>query len=269
MASRDGTVTTGILDVNTYYWCNWQLVSQDPSTNKSVINYQYGVNCNYNYYDNALRIDWVSINGATVKGSETYSYLNKGNHQLGSGSMTIDHNPDGKKIFNINLGGWVIGEGSTSGSKDFELPRINRYAKTNSVSGDNIENSFSVNYTKYVNTYTYKLRITIPNVKTLETIDYNTSDAAFTLSKASIEEIYDYFPDTNSFELGFAVETYNNGTKVSDGNEVKKQCSKTDRIIRVKISDEWKRATPYVRVNGEWKKAIPYTRINNEWKRGR
>jgi hypothetical protein len=148
------------------------------------------------------------------------------------------------------------------------LTNISRYAVTNSVAGSNIEENFSVNYTKYVN-YTYKLRISRPRIEALETINYPTSGTIFKLSKATIERLFDVYPNTNTFDLGFAIETWDGNTMLSAGNEKIISCTKTDRIGRLRINGEWKRSTPYVRINGEWKKAIPYTRINNEWKRGR
>lgn len=268
--AASGTCTTGVIDNGTYFWCNWQIAQQDTANNRTLINYQYGVHCNYNYYSNAIGIDWVTINGSVVKGAETYSNLDKGDHQLGASSMWIGHNEDGSKIFNINLGGWAWNAGSTSGSQDFELNRINRYAVTNSATGSNIEQEFSVNYTKYVDTYKYKVRISIPNVKTLETQDYNTSNTPFTLSQSTINELFDTYGPLATFNLGFRVETWNNeGTsKLSDGNEVIISCM-TDSKGRIWINGEYKNATPYIRVNGEWKKTTPHIRINNEWKRGK
>jgi len=38
--------------------------------------------------------------------------------------------------------------------------------------------------------------------------------------------------------------------------------------MRIRVNNDWKRATPYVRVSGEWKRATAYVRINGEWKRG-
>lgn len=269
--ATSGQIKTYEVDGGTYYYCSWQQVTQEVANNRTKINYQFGIHCRWNYYSNAARIDNVIINGTTVKGSETYSDLSQGDHQLGSGSMWINHNADGTKTFSMSMSGWVIDGGTTTGSGSFTLNKINRYAVTNSATGDNIENSFSVNYTKYVDTYKYKLRISYPGVSTLERIDYNTSGTSFNLSKESIENIYDTYPDTNTFNLGFAVETWSSdgNSKLSDGNEKILSCTKTDRIGRLYINNEWKRSTPYVRVNGEWKKAIPYTRINNEWKRGR
>ena len=269
MASSGG-VTTYTIDDGTYFYCNWQQASQDTANNRTLINYQYGVYCRYNYYSNAIRMDYVNINGSQVKGSETYSNLGQGTHQLGANSMWISHNADGNKTFNINLSGWAIGAGTATGSQNFTLNKINRYAVTNSATGNNIEENFSVNYTKYVSTYKYKLRISIPNVRELEKIDYNTSGTSFTLSKQTIDDLYNIYGPLSTFNLGFAVETWDStGTnKLSDGNEKILSCS-TDSKGRIRINGVWENATPYIRVNGEWKRAIPHIRINNEWKRGK
>lgn len=218
MASS-GSIRTNIIDDGTYFYVNWQQVSQDITNNRTLINYQYGVYCRYNYYSNAIRIDYVNINGSTVKGSETYSNLNQGSHQLGASSTWINHNTDGNKTFNINLSGWAYGAGTTTGSQNFTLNKINRIAITNTVTGSDIDSNFRVNYTKFLDTYQYKLRISIPNVIALETIDNYVSDSDFVLSQETIEALYQRYTTTNTFNLGFAVETWSGTTKISDGNE--------------------------------------------------
>lgn len=102
------------------------------------------------------------------------------------------------------------------------LPHIDRIAITNSVEGSDVEGNFKVNYTKYVDTYTYKLRISIPRVVALETINYNTSGETFTLSQESINEIFSRTANSpdNSIQLGFRVETWNGDSRLSEGNEV-------------------------------------------------
>ena len=112
---------------NTSFYCKWTQVSQSTSTNKTTISYVYGITCGWDYYDNALRIDYVNINGSQVKGSQAYSYLNKGDHDLGSGTMEIAHNADGTKTFNINLSGYVLGAGTTTASTNFTLNTIPRH----------------------------------------------------------------------------------------------------------------------------------------------
>ena len=217
--ATSGSVITNKVDENTYFYVNWQQASQSVSGNYTDINWQHGVNCRYNYGYNALQSYGVGINGQTVYGGAVYSNLGQGTHQLASGTLRIYHDANGNKRFNVNTSGWVINEGTVSGSQNFDLNKINRVAITNSVTGSDIEQPFSVNYTKYVNNYTYKLRVSIPNVVQLDLFEYNTSNTPFTLSQSVIEELYSRFTTTNTFNLGFRVETWNGNTKLSDGNE--------------------------------------------------
>lgn len=269
MASS-GSMTTSVIDNGTYFYVNWQQASQSVSGNYTDINWQHGVHCRYDYYSNAIKSYGVNINGSSVYGGDTFSNLSQGDHQLASGTIRIYHNSDGTKTFNISTSGWAYGAGDTSGSQNFTLNKINRYAVTNSVSGNEIEGNFSVNYTKYVNDYKYKLRIGIPNTRTLETIDYNTSGTTFQLSQTTINDLYNTYGADATFNIGFAVETWNSAgsSKLSDGNTKTISCKTTSKG-RVRVNGEWKNATPYVRVSGEWKKATPYIRNNNEWKRGK
>ena len=269
MASTSGRVSTFEVDGGTYFYVDWQQTGQSASGNYTDINWQLNIHCRWNYYSNALRSNGVNINGVNVYGGATYSNLGQGDHQLASGSLRIGHNEDGTKTFEIDTSGWVLDGGDTWGSGNFELTRINRYAKTDSVSGQNVENNFSVSYTKYTSSYSYKLRISYPGIRALETINYNTSGASFKLTDATIEDIYNTYPNTDTFNLGFAVETWSGSSRLSAGNEIIKSCTKTPRVIRLRVNGEWKKATPYVRKNGEWKKATPYIRKNNEWKRGK
>ena len=270
--ATSGQLRTYEIDGGTYFYVNWQMAGQDQAGNYTIINWQHGVHCRWDYGSNGIQSYGVAIENVDVYGGEIFSGLSMGDHELASGSYTINHNADGTKTFNLRTSGRAFVDpyyDETSGSQDFSLPTIPRYAVTNSVNGSNIEENFSVNYTKYVQSYTYKLRISIPNIVALETINYPTSGTSFKLSDSSIEEIYNRLPDNDTFNLGFRVETWNGSTRLSEGNEVIKLCSKTPRAARIRIGNEWKRGTPYLRINGEWKKAIPYIRNNNEWKRGK
>ncbi len=270
--ANSGTCYTNIAD-DSRFRVDWQTVNSEEdriANNRDIINWQLYAELGHNYYSNAVRVDYVNINGQNVFAGYTWSNLYVGHHQLSSGTLTIAHNEDGNKNFNINLSGWTYSSNYYSGSQNFDLNKINRYAVTNSASGNNIEEFFSVNYTKYVSSYKYKLRISIPEVILLERIDYNTSGASFKLSQETIDSLYDRYGPLATFNLGFSVETWNNeGTsKLSDGNEKTINC-KTDSKGRIRINNEWKNTTLYVRINNEWKKATPHIRINNEWKRGR
>lgn len=122
-----GQCVTSTNSDGSYFYVNWQQVSQDIANNKTTINYQYGVHCGARYYSNAVRIDYVNINNSQVKGSETYSNFTRGDHELGSGSMDIYHNSDGSKTFNINLSGWTWRTTTVTGTTNFTLNNIPRY----------------------------------------------------------------------------------------------------------------------------------------------
>ena len=255
------------------YGVSAQVISQDTTNNRSTIR----ITATSSTYGETHNYDWDayingSYNGQASGGLGTqYVYLPYNSSYSVSWDIVVNHNPDGScGAINISCYHYITDSTNGWSSTSITPPRINRYAVTNSATGSNIEQEFSVNYTKYVDTYKYKVRISIPNVKTLETQDYNTSNTPFTLSQSTINELFDTYGPLATFNLGFRVETWNNeGTsKLSDGNEVIISCM-TDSKGRLWINGEYKNATPYIRVNGEWKKTTPHIRINNEWKRGK
>lgn len=156
---------------NTSFYCRWSQTSQSTATNKTTISYTYGITCGWDYYDNALRINYVNINGSQVKGSETYSYLNKGDHDLGSGTMEIEHAADGTKTFNINLSGWVIGAGTTTNSVNFTLNNIPRYT---SVTGWSVTSRTETSIT-----------LSWKTADTCSQIRYGTSTSSYTTANVN------------------------------------------------------------------------------------
>lgn len=213
------------------------------------------------------------VNGSQVYNSNITYDLQGNTITVASGTIRVNHNADGSKSigFSASFTDNSNGKGSASCSGSMTLTKINRYAVTNSATGtdnNNIEENFSVNYTKYINSWSYKLRISRPGVEALERIDYNTSGTSFKLSQESINKLYDLYGPDATFNLGFAVETWSGSSKLSDGNEKTISCRTTSKG-RIRIGGVWKNATLYVRSGGEWKKATPYIRNNNEWKRGK
>lgn len=201
--------------------CNYQfgydVISQDVASNSSTVSFYGILNVTNNYVAWSSGTAWVH----TAQAGMATRY-NRGSYVVVQSNFTFTHNADG----NLTLApGYGISTTFTSGSgiATFSLPKINRVAVTNSVNGNDIEQAFKVNYTKYVNTYNYKLRISIPNVQRLETIDYNTSGQEITLSQSSLNYLYTHMT-SNRITLGFAIETYDGSTKLSDGNEVTVTC---------------------------------------------
>lgn len=181
--------------------------------------YNYSFSCSY---------------APTVSGSGLW---NLETETITSGEGTITHNEDGTKSLtlssNVSISGMGM-YGSLSG--DVILPTINRYAKTTEVTGTTVstdvynpESTFKVKYTKYIDTYKYKLRVDLINgstTTTLETVDYNTSNANYNMSSTAKTAMYNGTTTTNDFKLGFAVETYNSAgtTKLSSGNTKQVNC---------------------------------------------
>ena len=127
-----GHVTSGTAGTGgqSYFRVDWT-ATQDAATNKSTVNWTLTLYCGTNIWrTNAVRIDYVKINGTEVKSSTTYS--NKGNgssgwsEQLASGTIDITHDSSGAKSFSIQLSGWFYQYGTRTGSQTFTLDTIPR-----------------------------------------------------------------------------------------------------------------------------------------------
>jgi len=219
---------------------------------------------------------WDSKNGEILGATTTLTSLSKNATKQVTGYIDVPHNDDGTlsgKAYTIwgKNGSNSYVPPATGDSVTVEAPltltTINRKATINTFTGTEVEGAFSATYTKYVNNWTYKLRVAIPNVATLETITYNTSGATFYLSNASKNTIYSQAGNATSINLEAVIETWNGSTKI--GESSKKTLSVAiNRTIRVKVNGAWKRGVPYVKINGTWKRGIPYIKVNGTWKRG-
>lgn len=220
----------GSLNGNT---CNLRIYakinSQSVPNNQSSVAYEsrlyYGGGQFSSYDPTTKSISGTGAGGSSQNAEGTY-YGGETVLQTISGVVGHDSNGNANVGMSANFyaGPWGY---NVTVNASASLPKINRVAVTNSVTGSDIEQEFKVNYTKYVNNYQYKLRISIPNVTMLERINYNTSNESFTLSQASIEALYQRYTTTNTFTLGFRVETWNGNTMLSAGNEKKITCKIT------------------------------------------
>ena len=169
----------------------------------------------------------ININGSRVRsGTANLNVGTYGSVTLASGSTTVGHNNDGSKTVSVSASYssaasayYLPSSGSTSGS--LALTKIPRASKIDTFTGSTVDGTLAVTYTKSVSTYTDKLRISIPNVKALMTIDYNTSGTSFTLDSASLEYIYSNYTTTQTVQLGAVMETYSGTTKIGESSEHK------------------------------------------------
>lgn len=203
----------------------WSSSSNGSSANSSNVTAHLQIRRTNSYTTTGTVPYSLNINGNNYSGS-WYGSFSSDWVEIASRTVTVGHNSDGTKSCNINSSatgpsGTSLSGNTTTANANVTLDTIQRYAQTNNVTGSDIEQPFSVSYTKYNSSWKYKLRISIPNVGVLETIDYNTSGTSFTLTQATIESLYQRYTNTNTFNLGFAVETWNSAgtSKLSSGNE--------------------------------------------------
>ena len=127
--------TSGQLNTNTaydsYFWVKWSQARQDIASNKTKINWSCGVYCGHNFFNNAIRMSALSINGVQVYGGGTYSNFSKGDHTIASGALDIAHNPDGTKTFSISaFTGWLYSNYNySSNGASYDLTQIPRQAR--------------------------------------------------------------------------------------------------------------------------------------------
>lgn len=190
-------------------------------------------------------------------------------HKLASGTYTVGHNNDGTKTIACSAtcsGGGPYGPGTGSCSGNLTLTTLNRAAKIDSFSGNDIDTDFSVGYTKYVDSWTYYLRLSLSDNTQLDRVVYNTSGSIYRLPEEAKDIIYNAVGNNDTVNIKAVIETYNGSTKIGESSALTNTCN-INRNLWLNVSGTWKRGIPYVKVNGEWKKGIPYIKINGEWKK--
>ena len=255
-------VGTTQFDTYANYQLAYDLLSQNVAGNYSVVRL-YGI-LNVQGY-----ISWSSGSASVHTESQGIgTYYGAGSHIVIQRDFYWGHDANGN--FSVWIGASInttYKSGSTGGV--ITLPSIPRAATIDSFTGNDVDGTFKVTYTKKSDSFTHKLRISIPHVKALETYAY-TSGTTFSLNDESKDYIYNYAKTNNlsTVPIGAVIETWSGGTKIGESSELINNCT-LGAISKLYINGEYKRATPYVRSDGNWKRAIPYIRSNNEWKRSR
>lgn len=207
---------------NTAFIGTYQVLEQNTSGNYTVFRL-YG----YFYYGGGTQVSSATGNGFYLDGTYIYSgnyAFGPGAHLLGTKDIVVGHNADGSypgRNVGISASSWHM-SGATSGN--IYAGKINRLAVINTFTGNDINGNFNVTYTSYISTYTYKLRLSIPNVIALETYEY-ASNTTFTLSNETIEYLYTYTTNSNTVRLGAVIETWNGNTKLGESTELINVCA--------------------------------------------
>lgn len=206
--------------------------STDISSNTSSLSFSLvlsPIQASWDWYGwNNLISYSININGKVYSGYIP-NYDGVSSVTLNSGSLNVEHNSDGKKDINISFSvsdatGQSYTPGNASASDKMTLTTIPRASKVNEFYTDNndVEKGIAVYYTSYYSGFTNKLRISIPQVKVLETIDNYENEKWFELSDETINYLYSYMTNSNSIQLGAVIETYNGNTKIGESSELLK-----------------------------------------------
>lgn len=242
--------------------CTWQLISQDAARNESKILLRHYFFCGTNRTTGSGGSDYnldgqnTHWNGYTVYNGYTL---------IQTKEITVAHNPNGDfpgRNVTISASGYTAVAGLSKTGTITGVPKIIKAAKIDTFTGNSIKGNFAATYTKYSDSYRYKLRISIPNIKALDTFDNYVSGTNVKLSQDSITYIKQRYSKTVT--LGGVIETWSGNTQY-DSEEINITC-KVNSDAKIRVNGVWKDATPYVRVNNQWKEAVPYMRVNGAWK---
>lgn len=209
----------------------WSSTSLGATSNASSVGTQLQIRRNDGYSTTGTFAYSLNVAGQVSSGS-WQGTLGSSWVTVASINKVVGHNADGSGTCSISgsatgPSGTTLAGKTVSGSQNVTLDKIYRYAKINTFEGNNIDGKFKVTYTSYVSSYQYKLRISVPNVKALETISYK-SGTEIELNEDAIKYLYNYSKNTNQVVLGAVIETWNGTTKIGESSEIKNKCNITD-----------------------------------------
>ena len=226
MGVTSGRVNTNKISKTTFY-VTWQQTGQSTENNQTTIDWQAGINTGTStshddFYNNAVKIYDIYINGVKVYAGGTWSQIHVGNDkQLTSGTATIPHNNDGSKSFDISISAWTYSSSNYSGSATFTLNNIPRQASIDSATNFNDEQNPTITYTNNAGTSVTTLQACIALTESSaqsnpiiswRDISKTGSSYTFNLTDAERESLRNAMPNQNSRNLWFFVKTILNGT---------------------------------------------------------
>lgn len=215
MASSGSFNTSGYNGL--YLNFSWSTVEQSITDNRTKIYWELKGTGNHNYYAGNFK---VLILGEPVFSSSDRILLSNGT-LVASGYFNIWHDNTGNRTFDAYVEAGIYTYAvNCKGSLSWALDTIPRASVINSFSGNDIEGNFRVIYTSYSNAFTNKLRISIPNVKVIETFDNYASGTDVYFSNSSLAYLYSYMQNLPSVELGAVIETWNGNTKIGESTEL-------------------------------------------------
>lgn len=232
--------------------------SQNTSTNKTT----YSIKSTYY---SSLQVSFSNGTNTLDGTVKNYGYSTfTGEVLLQELTRTLTHNEDGSSPTKTIVNNWTAtfgGNGTVT--SQITVPKINRLSTitvNNNTSfavdtNENVSNTIPVKITKYVDSYTQKLKITMENNQGNQTVvrDYVDFDSdTLTFSQTELTTIYN---NTNYkfFKLIFTLDTYNGSTKLgTTTTETSSYLSNTD--LKPTFNDfvyaDWNQTTLALTGNG-------------------
>ena len=207
---------------------NWSIASQSIANNQTTIVWNLvGTGSNTGWVESGNF--QVKIDGNVVYSSSTRIRLYNGT-VVAEGSYTFTHDNNGNKSFSayIQAGIYAVAV-NVSASGSWTLPQIARLASIDSFDkGTDIAQQMTIKYTPKATGFYYKLRLSIPNVIAVTTINLGTKGTSqqtynYTFTTAQLNTIYaKWSGSSETIQIGAVIETYQDSgysTKLGESNE--------------------------------------------------
>ncbi|WP_300077572.1 DUF859 family phage minor structural protein [uncultured Thomasclavelia sp.] len=210
------------------YSINTQQVTNDINTNATWLKVWIDIwrtNSGYSTYGTGTV--YCRINGGLYSaGISTSQRITSTPIRIGEWDVTIPHQPDGTA--SISITAWFSHSQFSSSEQGFVLT-LNTIPRAANITGftcstNYLDGTMSVSYDSKAN-FSYKLRLSIPNVVRIYLGDLGTQSAGsksttYTFTQTELETIYEQTKNSATQQIGAVIETYNGGSKVGESSEL-------------------------------------------------
>lgn len=209
------------------YSINTQQIVNDTNTNATWLKVWVDVwrtNSGYETYGNGTV--YCRINGTVYSAAiSTAQRITSSPIRVGEWDVTIPHQPDGTA--SISITAWFSHARFSSSEQGFVLP-LNTIPRAANITNFQCSTSYlngamTVTYDSKA-TFTYYLRLSIPNVQqiyraSLGNQSAGSKTASHTFTSSELSTIYNLTKTSDKQQIGAVIETYNGGNKVGESSE--------------------------------------------------
>lgn len=187
----------------------------------------------------------ISCTGCTpISGGSPYHFETSKN--ILKGGFWAGHDDNGNYITtlsaNLTFGAYPLMDTSLSGA--VSCRNIPRKSAVDAYSLDNNENKYAITYTRKVNAYRERMRISIVNVEQIKVVQPYESGSVVSMSETEWDRIYELTKnlDKGKCEIGIVLETWTADfkTKIGESAEYKQELTITDSptLDSIVVTDE-------------------------------